>query len=148
VRATKMKDEIILAGEKVEVIGKHGIGVDNINVPLATQRGILVVNTPEANVLSVAEHALTLMLALVKRIVPGNDALHAGKLPLKRRHSSNSPFLVCWEERSQGKKSASWEWERLAGNWRAGAKASECGLWVRPMVKSDEVKCWGSGKAL
>jgi D-3-phosphoglycerate dehydrogenase / 2-oxoglutarate reductase len=142
VRATKMKDEVILAGEKVEVIGKHGIGVDNINVPLATRRGIIVVNTPEANVLSVAEHALTLMLALVKRIVPGNDALHAGKLATQKggiHQIAHSLGLLGGE--ISGKEVG------IMGMGKIGRElASRCkslGMVVfgyDPWVKSDEVK--------
>jgi D-3-phosphoglycerate dehydrogenase / 2-oxoglutarate reductase len=148
VRATKMKDEVILAGEKLEVIGKHGIGVDNINVPLATERGIIVVNTPEANVLSVAEHALTLMLALVKKIVPANDALHAGTLASQKggiHQIAHSLGLLGGE--ISGKKVG------IMGMGKIGRElASRCknlGMVVfgyDPWVTLDEVKRWGVGK--
>jgi D-3-phosphoglycerate dehydrogenase len=78
VRTTQLPDEMVMEAESLVVIGKHGIGLDNVNVTLATSRGIMVVNTPEANTISVAEHALALMLTLTKRIVPANAALQRG----------------------------------------------------------------------
>ena len=78
VRTTKIPDEMIMAGTKLEVIGKHGVGMDNINIPLATAKGILVVNTPLANIISVAEHTMALMFAVAKRIIPANYAMQSG----------------------------------------------------------------------
>jgi D-3-phosphoglycerate dehydrogenase len=59
---------VIHAAAQLKVIGKHGVGYDNINIPAATARGVIVTNTPLANSTSVAEHALALLLAVARRI--------------------------------------------------------------------------------
>jgi D-3-phosphoglycerate dehydrogenase len=66
--ATKASKEIIEAGKKLRVIGRAGIGVDNVDVPTATRRGIVVMNTPGGNAVTTAEHAVSLMLALARKI--------------------------------------------------------------------------------
>src|SRR5688572_19307251 len=71
--ATKVTKELIEAGKKLRVIARAGTGVDNVDVPAATARGIIVMNAPGANSVSVAEHALGLMLAL-SRSIPAADA--------------------------------------------------------------------------
>ncbi len=62
----------------LKVVGRHGVGLDNVDVAAATELGITVVNTPEANAEAVAEHTLGLMIALSKRIGEGDRALRAG----------------------------------------------------------------------
>lgn len=71
--STKVDAELLAAAPHLRVIGRAGIGVDNIDVPSATERGILVVNAPQANTISAAEHALALLLAQARRI-PEADA--------------------------------------------------------------------------
>jgi len=66
--ATKVTKEIIDAGKKLRVIGRAGIGVDNIDVEYATQKGIVVMNTPGGNAVTTAEHTISLMLALARKI--------------------------------------------------------------------------------
>ena len=68
VRVAKISPEVIQAAPHLKVVGKHGVGYDNINIPAATARGVLVTNTPLANSTSVAEHALALLLAVARRI--------------------------------------------------------------------------------
>jgi len=68
VRVAKLTPEVIHAAAQLKVIGKHGVGYDNINIPAATARGVIVTNTPLANSTSVAEHALALLLAVARRI--------------------------------------------------------------------------------
>ena len=68
VRVAKLTPEVIQAAPHLKVIGKHGVGYDNINIPAATARGVIVTNTPLANSMSVAEHALALLLAVARRI--------------------------------------------------------------------------------
>lgn len=70
---TKATAEVIKAGKNLKVIGRAGVGVDNIDVEAATEAGILVVNVPGANTISAAEHAFGLMLAL-SRLIPQADA--------------------------------------------------------------------------
>ena len=75
---TKVTAEIIEAGKKLQVIARAGVGIDNIDVEAATQRGILVVNAPNANTVSAAEHTIALMLALARNIPQANAVLKSG----------------------------------------------------------------------
>ena len=68
VRVAKLSADVIRAAKKLKIIGKHGVGYDNIDIPAATAAGVLVTNTPLANSTSVAEHALTLLLAVARRV--------------------------------------------------------------------------------
>jgi len=75
---TKVTSSIINAADKLQVIGRAGVGVDNIDVDTATQRGIVVVNSPEGNIVSTAEHTIAMLLALARQIPQANSLLHAG----------------------------------------------------------------------
>ncbi|MEM7223890.1 MAG: phosphoglycerate dehydrogenase [Pseudomonadota bacterium] len=77
--ATKVTGEILAAAPDLKVVGRAGIGVDNVDVPAATQRGIVVMNTPGGNAITTAEHALALLLALARRIPAADRSTHAGK---------------------------------------------------------------------
>ncbi|MBE3035658.1 MAG: phosphoglycerate dehydrogenase, partial [Candidatus Atribacteria bacterium] len=77
--ATKMTSEIIEAADNLEVIGRAGVGVDNVDVGTATKKGIVVVNAPGSNSVSVAEHAIGLMMALARKIPEANFSTKAGK---------------------------------------------------------------------
>jgi len=79
VRLAPCTREIIEAAPDLRVIAKHGVGVDNIDVAAATERGILVLNTPEANAVSVAEHAIAAIAALAKRVVFMDRAVRDGR---------------------------------------------------------------------
>src|ERR1039457_3479843 len=76
---TQVTAPIIEAGKKLIVIGRAGVGVDNIDIEAATRRGIIVVNAPTGNTISAAEHAIALMLSLARYIPAANYALKAGK---------------------------------------------------------------------
>ncbi len=76
---TQVPAEIIEAGEKLKVIGRAGVGVDNIDVAAATKKGIVVVNAPTANTVSAAEHTIALMLALSRNIPKANSQLKSGR---------------------------------------------------------------------
>jgi D-3-phosphoglycerate dehydrogenase len=71
--ATKVTADLLAAGGRLKVVGRAGIGVDNIDVAAATERGVLVVNAPTANLVSATEHTLALLLAVARR-VPEADA--------------------------------------------------------------------------
>ena len=75
----KVTAEVIAAATKLKVIGRAGIGVDNIDVPAATRRGIVVVNTPGGNNVTTAEHAISLLLSCARFIPQANASLRAGK---------------------------------------------------------------------
>ncbi|HZR83758.1 MAG TPA: phosphoglycerate dehydrogenase [Candidatus Binatia bacterium] len=76
---TKVTADVIAAGSRLKVIGRAGIGVDNIDVPAATRRGIVVMNTPGGNNVTTAEHAISMMLACARHIPQANASLRAGK---------------------------------------------------------------------
>src|SRR6516162_4155842 len=77
--ATKATAKIIEKAAKLKVIGRAGIGVDNVEIPAATAKGIIVMNTPFGNSITTAEHAITLMLALAREIPQADASTHAGK---------------------------------------------------------------------
>jgi D-3-phosphoglycerate dehydrogenase len=77
--ATKVKAATIANAPRLKVIGRAGIGVDNIDVAAATGRGIVVMNTPYGNSITTAEHAIALMMALARQIPEANASTHAGK---------------------------------------------------------------------
>jgi D-3-phosphoglycerate dehydrogenase / 2-oxoglutarate reductase len=66
--ATKVTSKILEQAKHLKVIGRAGIGVDNVDIPAATSRGIIVMNTPFGNSITTAEHAISLMLALARQI--------------------------------------------------------------------------------
>ena len=76
---TQVTARIIEAGQRLEVIARAGVGVDNVDVEAATARGVVVVNAPLANTISTAEHAFGLMLAVARNIPQGQSSLKAGK---------------------------------------------------------------------
>ena len=77
--ATRVTAELLGHGPRLRVIGRAGVGVDNIDVEAATRRGILVMNTPGGNAVSVAEHTLALLLALTRSVPQWSAAVHAGR---------------------------------------------------------------------
>lgn len=77
--ATKVSPKILEKARKLKVIGRAGIGVDNVDIPAATARGIIVMNTPFGNSITTAEHAITLMLALARQIPQADASTQAGK---------------------------------------------------------------------
>ena len=76
---TKATAEVIAAGEKLQVIGRAGVGVDNIDLDAATERGVVVVNAPLGNTISAAEQTIALMLALARRLPEAYASLKAGR---------------------------------------------------------------------
>ena len=77
--STEIDEDLIQAAVKLQVIGRAGVGVDNIDIPAATQRGIIVMNTPDVNTVSAAEHTIGIMLSLARNISIGSQRLIAGK---------------------------------------------------------------------
>ncbi|HEY9645168.1 MAG TPA: phosphoglycerate dehydrogenase [Chroococcidiopsis sp.] len=76
---TRVTQAVIDAGTQLKIIGRAGVGVDNVDVPSATRRGILVVNSPEGNTVAAAEHAVAMMLALSRHIPDANQSVKSGK---------------------------------------------------------------------
>ncbi|MGB7098061.1 MAG: phosphoglycerate dehydrogenase [Xanthobacteraceae bacterium] len=77
--ATKVTAKMLERAEKLKVIGRAGIGVDNVDIPAATARGVIVMNTPFGNSITTAEHAITLMLSLARQIPEADASTRAGK---------------------------------------------------------------------
>ncbi len=77
--STKITAEVLEAASNLKVVGRAGIGVDNIDVPAATARGIVVMNTPFGNSITTAEHAIAMMLALARQIPEADASTRAGK---------------------------------------------------------------------
>jgi D-3-phosphoglycerate dehydrogenase len=77
--ATKVTPKILERARELKVIGRAGIGVDNVDIPAATARGIIVMNTPFGNSITTAEHAITLMLSLARQIPEADASTRAGK---------------------------------------------------------------------
>jgi D-3-phosphoglycerate dehydrogenase / 2-oxoglutarate reductase len=77
--ATKVSAKILEQAKNLKVIGRAGIGVDNVDIPAATARGVIVMNTPFGNSITTAEHAISLMLALARQIPEADTSTRAGK---------------------------------------------------------------------
>ena len=82
--ATKVTAEILEAAHNLKVIGRAGIGLDNVDIPAASKRGIVVMNTPEGNTITTAEHTIALMMALSRNIPQATASLKAGKWEKKK----------------------------------------------------------------
>ncbi|MBI4187149.1 MAG: phosphoglycerate dehydrogenase [Chloroflexi bacterium] len=76
---TRVTSAVIDAADNLVVIGRVGVGVDNIDIDAATRRGILVLNSPEGNIVSAAEHTIAMLLSLARHIPEADSQLHAGK---------------------------------------------------------------------
>ncbi len=77
--ATKATEKIILAAKNLKVIGRAGIGVDNVDIPAASRQGIIVMNTPFGNSITTAEHAISLMMAVARQLPAADASTQAGK---------------------------------------------------------------------
>ena len=99
--ATKVTDDLLSAAPNLKVVGRAGIGVDNVDTKAATARGVVVMNTPFGNSITTAEHAISLMMSLARQIPVANASTHAGK----------------WE------KNASWAPSFTAKRWGSSARA-------------------------
>ncbi|MDH3759564.1 MAG: phosphoglycerate dehydrogenase [Gammaproteobacteria bacterium] len=77
--ATKVSDELLERASRLKAVGRAGIGVDNVDVPACTRRGIVVMNTPLGNAITTAEHAMAMMLSLARHIPQANSSTREGK---------------------------------------------------------------------
>src|SRR5688572_14189463 len=77
--ATKVTTKLLERAGKLKVVGRAGIGVDNVDIPAATARGVIVMNTPFGNSITTAEHAITMMFALARQIPQADASTQAGK---------------------------------------------------------------------
>ncbi|PXY26058.1 phosphoglycerate dehydrogenase [Prauserella sp. PE36] len=77
--ATKVDAEVLGASSRLKVVARAGVGLDNVDVPAATERGVLVVNAPTSNIVSAAEHAVALLLAVARRVPAADQSLRGGE---------------------------------------------------------------------
>lgn len=77
--ATKVDAEVLGATSKLKVVARAGVGLDNVEVPAATERGVMVVNAPTSNIVSAAEHAMALLLAVCRNVAAADATLRAGE---------------------------------------------------------------------
>ena len=77
--ATKLDAEALAAATELKAVGRAGVGVDNVDVPEATKRGVVVANAPQSNVVTAAEHTMALLLALARNVPQAHAALVAGR---------------------------------------------------------------------
>src|SRR5690554_1006001 len=76
---TKVTREVIEAAPRLKIIARAGVGVDNVDVKAATERGVMVINAPESTSITVAEHSIGLMLALARKISLADKSVKEGK---------------------------------------------------------------------
>ena len=81
---TQVTAAVVAAATKLKIIGRAGVGVDNVDIPAATKRGVLVVNSPEGNTIAAAEHALAMMLTLSRHIPQAHAGMRIGKWDRKK----------------------------------------------------------------
>ncbi|MGE5494160.1 MAG: hydroxyacid dehydrogenase [Burkholderiales bacterium] len=86
--AYQMTGEVIDSAKNLKVISRTGVGVDNVDVKAATAKGVLVLNTPEANSISVAEHTLAMIVAVSKQLLMYDSELRAGNFKIRRTNKS------------------------------------------------------------
>jgi len=82
--ATKVTDDLLEAAHQLKVIGRAGVGLDNVDIPAATKRGVVVMNTPGGNVITTAEHTIAMLLSLSRNIPSGTASLKAGRWEKKQ----------------------------------------------------------------
>src|ERR1700720_109592 len=75
---TKITSKVIEAAKQLKVVGRAGVGVDNVDVDAATRRGVIVMNTPGGNTVSTAEHAFSLLLCVARKIAAADAMIHGG----------------------------------------------------------------------
>jgi len=77
--ATKVTTKVLEAAPNLKVVGRAGIGVDNVDIPAASRKGVIVMNTPFGNMITTAEHAIAMMFAVARQIPEASASTHAGK---------------------------------------------------------------------
>ncbi len=82
--ATKVTEDILESATNLKVVGRAGIGLDNVDIPAATKRGVVVMNTPTGNVITTAEHAIAMMMALTRNVPAGTASMKAGRWEKKK----------------------------------------------------------------
>ena len=82
--ATQVTADVLKAGKKLKIVGRAGVGVDNVDIPVATECGIMVANAPDGNTVTTCEHALSLLMSLVRHVPEGDATMKAGQWAKKK----------------------------------------------------------------
>lgn len=82
--ATKVTEDLLESATNLKVVGRAGIGLDNVDIPEATKRGVVVMNTPTGNVITTAEHTIAMMMALTRNIPSGTSSMKEGRWDKKK----------------------------------------------------------------
>ena len=88
--ASKITKEVIDRATNLKIIGRAGVGVDNIDIPAATARGIIVINSPGGNTIAATEHTMAMMLAMSRNIPIANETMQKGECNRKNGKADNS----------------------------------------------------------
>lgn len=111
--ASKVTAEVIARAEKLKIIGRAGVGVDNIDIPAATAKGIIVINSPGGNTIAATEHTMAMMLAMSRNIPIANETMHKGEWNARSTSASS-----CAARRS------------VSSAWAASARAWPSARWL------------------
>ena len=76
---TKVTADVLAAAKNLRIVGRAGIGVDNVDIPAASKKGVIVMNTPFGNMVTTAEHAIAMMFAVARQLPEASASTHAGK---------------------------------------------------------------------
>ena len=82
--ATQVSEDLLACTDRLKVVGRAGIGLDNVDISAATRHGVVVMNTPDGNVITTAEHAIAMLMALARNVPQGTASLRAGRWDKKR----------------------------------------------------------------
>ncbi len=128
---TKVTASLLSKGKALRVVGRAGAGYDNIDVPAASQAGVVVSYSPEENAVSVAEHVFALLLALARKIPGADRSVKSGGWERKKYHGVEL----------MGKTLGIWGWERSVFAWPCGPKLLACDLGPRCVPLAHEPAC-------
>ncbi len=117
--ATKVTPEVMGKTPKLRVVGRAGVGVDNVDVEVATERGIVVMNTPSGNTISTAELTFSMLMALARKIPQAHMSMKSGKWDRKAFAGTEL----------SGKTIGIWAWAASGARWRVGPLPLVCGCW-------------------
>jgi len=111
---TKVTKNVIEAAKLLRVVGRAGVGVDNVDIEAATQHGTVVMNTPGGNTVTTAELSFAMLLSLARKVPQAHE---------REQHGTGNFFRA---RNWPGKRSAFWAWAASARKWPSGRLPSEC----------------------
>ena len=100
--ATKVTEKLLDGAARLKVVARAGIGVDNVDIPAASRKGVIVMNTPFGNSVTTAEHAIALMFAVARQLPEASVSTHAGPLAQPPRSSPTAMSPGLWGGRLSG----------------------------------------------